>query len=83
MTQKERVLEYLKRYGSITGLEAFGELGCYRLSDQIFKLRNEGHEIETVYETKKNKWGEDVNYARYKFKDGDDENEQEHISDTE
>lgn len=72
MTQKQRVLSYLQSYGSITGLEAFGELGLYRLADVIFKLRQDGYDIETVYENKKNKWGEDVKYARYKLKQNHD-----------
>ena len=32
---KERVLQYIKDFGSITTFEAFTELGCSRLSEYI------------------------------------------------
>lgn len=67
LTQKERLLLYLKRYGSITGAEAFGELGIYRLSARISDLRKEGHNIETIYETKENRLGEKVTYGKYRL----------------
>jgi hypothetical protein len=46
-THKERLLEYLKEYKSITSLEAIRDLGNTRLSATIFVLRNEGHNIES------------------------------------
>lgn len=67
LTQKERLLFYLKRYGSITGAEAFDELGIYRLSARISDLRKEGHNIETIYETKENRLGEKVTYGKYRL----------------
>lgn len=36
---KNRVLEYMKEFGSITTFEAFTELGCTRLSEYIRQLR--------------------------------------------
>lgn len=69
MTQKERLLAYLERYGSITGAEAFGELGIYRLSARISELRNEGHDIETTYETKENRLGEKITYGKYRLRE--------------
>lgn len=47
LTQKERVLLHLKKEGSITPLEALSKYGVYRLSDVIYKLRGEGHNIVT------------------------------------
>ena len=67
LTQKERLLFYLKRYGSITGAEAFNELEIYRLSARISDLRKEGHNIETIYETKENRLGEKVTYGKYRL----------------
>ena len=46
-THKERLLEYLKEYKSITSLEAIRDLGNTRLSATIFILKDEGHNIET------------------------------------
>lgn len=45
MTQNEMVLDYLRRHGSITPLEALEKLGCMRLGARIYDLRNMGHRI--------------------------------------
>lgn len=46
-THKTRLLDYLKKYGSITSLEAIRDLGNTRLSATIYVLKDEGHNIET------------------------------------
>lgn len=65
MTQKERVLDYINRFGSITRLDAFKDLGVAELSARICELKKEGHEFETKSETTKNRFGEPVTYTRY------------------
>lgn len=45
--QKENVLRHLKRYGSITPLNALELFGCFRLAAVILRLRKEGHKIDT------------------------------------
>lgn len=45
--QKEQVLEYLQSHDSITGAIAFSELGIYRLSSCINRLRKSGITIIT------------------------------------
>lgn len=47
MTQKEFILEHLRRYGSIEPLTALREYGCYRLAAVIGSLRSEGRHITT------------------------------------
>lgn len=69
VTQKERVLDFIKKEGSITSLDAFRELGCTRLSAVIFNLKEEGYEFETKFEARKNRWGDTVSFARYSFKE--------------
>ena len=44
-TQNDRLLEYLKDYGSLTQLEAFNGLGICRLSERIRELETQGHLI--------------------------------------
>lgn len=48
ISKKTKVLKYLQthRHG-ITGIEALQKFGLYRLSDAIFRLRNEGYNIVT------------------------------------
>ena len=69
MTQKERVLKYIEDFGSISSLEAFTELGNTRLSASIWLLRHEDElEIDSINETKLNRYGEKTTYARYYLK---------------
>ncbi len=67
-TQAERVLDYIKTFGSITTLEAFKDLGVTRLSARIFELRKQEIEIETHRLSSKNRYGEICNYAKYTLK---------------
>lgn len=62
-TQKEQILNHLKKNGSITTIVAFNRYQITRLSGRIFELRKEGYEIETEMETRKGK-----TYARYRLK---------------
>lgn len=68
MTQKQRVLDYIGEFGSISSLEAFRDLGVTRLSAAIFALREEGHEFDVKTEKATNRWGEKSHYARYSLK---------------
>ncbi len=65
--QMQRVLTHLKENGSIEPLVALNKLGIYRLSDVIFKLR-EDYNIETKMTKSLNKFQEKVNYATYVYK---------------
>ena len=65
MTQAERVLEYIKDFGSITPYEAFRDLGLMRLSARIFDLKAQGHNIKTTLTTSKNRYGEPIRFAVY------------------
>lgn len=65
MSQKQRVLDYMREFGSITSLEAFRDLGVTRLSAVVFDLKAEGHGITTKQEQGTNRWGDKTNYARY------------------
>lgn len=77
MTQKEAVLQHLKEKGFITSWEAIQLYGCTRLSDCIFKLRNEGYNIETKYITKENRLGNISTFCKYELEEkGEKENDQ-------
>jgi len=47
MTGKQRILEHLKKYGSITQLEAINLYWDWRLSDKIYRLKKDGYAIKT------------------------------------
>ena len=64
-TQADRVLAYIRTFGSITTLEAFRDLGVTRLSARIFELRDKGLNIDSTNVTSKNRYGESCTYAKY------------------
>lgn len=67
MNQNERILEHLKKHGSITPKEANAEYGIMRLGARIHDLKKMGHAILTTNEKALNKYGEKIHYARYKL----------------
>lgn len=72
MTQCEKVLDYMQRFGSITTLQAFNDLGCARLSGRIHDLKAMGYDIETAFVAKKNRLGEICHVAEYRLKEKTD-----------
>jgi len=66
VTQVQRLEDYLKDHGAIGPLEAWKELGIYRLSARIFELKKITKlKIDTKREVVKNRFGEKINVARY------------------
>lgn len=65
---RERVLNYIKEFGSITTYNAFIDLGCTRLSEYIRQLRKEYVIADEWIETT-NRYGESARYKRYWLED--------------
>ena len=65
IAQRDRVLQYIRDFGSITTLQAFQDLGITRLSARIFELKERGYAIKTDMVTGKNRYGENVHFKRY------------------
>ena len=68
MTQKDRILKYLRDFGSITPLDAMADLGCMRLVSRISELKGEGYAIRKEMEKGRNRYGQKTSYARYSLK---------------
>ena len=66
-TQKERILDYIKEFGSISSWEAYSELGITQLGARLDQLKREGYMFSTEFEKGKNRYGEDVKYKRYRL----------------
>lgn len=62
---KDRILNHLEQYGSITSWEAIREYGCTRLSQYIYLLRNEGYLVIDCWEKSTNRFGESVHFKKY------------------
>ena len=69
MTQCERIIDYMNRYGSITALEAMDNFGCMRLASRISDLKKDGYRIKVEHETKKNRYGEPTTFCRYSLEE--------------
>ena len=46
-SQKDKILKHLEDGNSITPIEALEQFGCLRLADVIFRLKQDGHDIQT------------------------------------
>ena len=67
-TQAHRVFDYIKDFGSISRAEALANLGVANLPAVIEELRHKhGYDIVTNEVKAKNRWGENITYARYSF----------------
>ena len=71
MTQKEMVLNYIADFGSITPMEAFGDLGITKLATRISEMRKEGQQFKIDMVKGKNRYGKPTRYARYSFPEGE------------
>ena len=65
---RERVLKYIRDFGSITTFEAFTELGCTRLSEYIRQLRL-AYDIQDTWIELTNRYGEKVQFKKYWLKE--------------
>ena len=65
MSQCDKVLEYMRRFGSITQLEAIRDIGCMRLAARIADLRDQGYAIGRRMKQEKNRYGNTVSFAEY------------------
>lgn len=64
-TQCDKVLEYMRQFGSITQIQALSDIGCMRLASRISDLRHHGYPIGRRIKTCKNRYGESVSFAEY------------------
>ena len=64
-TQCDKVLAYMRQFGSITQLQALQDIGCMRLASRISDLRQQGYAIGRRIKTSKNRYGDSVSYAEY------------------
>lgn len=69
MTQRERVLDYIRKHGAITQFEATSELGILRLASRIHELKKQGHDICTDTATVVNRFNEKCRVAMYSMPD--------------
>jgi hypothetical protein len=64
--QQEQILKYICKYGSISPMEAFSDLGITKLSTRISEMKMMGIEFAQDYESRTNRIGKQVRYMRYR-----------------
>lgn len=64
-TQAERVLDYIREFGSITQLEALRDLGVMRLASRVSDLRKQGYDIRGKHIAVENRYGEKCHIKQY------------------
>lgn len=63
--QKQRVIDYINKFGSISSWGAYADLGITQLGARIDQLKKEGYNFKTEWESSKNKFGDKTEYKRY------------------
>lgn len=66
-TQCTRIIDYMKRFGSITQYQALADLGVMRLASRISELRKQGYNIKGEMIEVNNRFDEVCNVKRYSF----------------
>ena len=65
MTQYELILNYLKKRGIITPMDAFHHLGITKLATRISEMRTMGYVFMDNWVVDYNRFGEKVRYKQY------------------
>lgn len=65
---RERILKYIKQFGSITTFQAFIDLGCTRLSEYIRQLRLD-YDIEDEWIEVVTRFGTTTHVKKYFLKE--------------
>ena len=66
--QQTRIYEYILRFGSITPMEAFADLGITKLATRVSEMKRQGIQFDQQLQTRGNRFGEKGSYMEYKLK---------------
>lgn len=66
-SQNERIIDYMRKYGGITPLDAMRDLGVMRLASRISDMRRLGYEVIDEWVSVENRWGEKVKVKSYRL----------------
>lgn len=80
ITQKERIIKYIKDFGSITSFQAYADLGITQLGARIDGLQKDGYKFKKETENGTNRYGDAVHFTRYSFMEDLDKMIEENIN---
>ncbi len=72
--QKQKVLDYIHKWGSITSYQAYLDLGITQLATRISELKEEGYTFTHEWIIKKNRDGEIKHFKKYMLLETANEN---------
>ena len=67
ITQRDRVLQFIRENGSITSWQAYTEIGCTQLATRISELKERGYEFTKKRVKAKNRYGDKTHYDEYRL----------------
>ena len=67
LTQRDRVLQYIRDFGCITSWDAYKDLGVSQLATRIFELKKMGYKFETTRISTTNRYGYPSHYDEYRL----------------
>lgn len=65
ITQRDRVLKYIRDFGSITSWQAYEDLGVMQLGTRIFELKERGYKFKKERVSKTNRYGGKCHFDKY------------------
>lgn len=65
---RQKILDYMLEFGSITTYQAFIDLGCSRLSEYIRQIR-QTHKVRDEWIYSFNRYGRRIKYKKYWLED--------------
>ena len=68
-SQCEKIIAYMQEHGGITQLDAYLDIGCWRLASRISDLKKRGYPIKREIIKVQNRYGESVAVAKYSLQD--------------
>ena len=79
MNKTTAVLQWLQSHASISSMEAIKEFGATRLSAIIFRLREQGYNIEMEWCEGSDRFGHPMRYGRYFLKYSREESDEKQL----
>lgn len=67
-TQRDRVLDYLDRFGKITSWDAYRDLGITQLATRIFELERMGYQFDRTIVMGKNRFDKNIKWTEYRLR---------------
>lgn len=70
-TQCDKILKYIRDFGSITSWQAYQELGVTQLGARIYQLKERGYKFNKTRVKTKNRYGEPTHFDEYRLVDSE------------